>query len=169
MRQRIIAGGWTLFPSRTEAKSAIQFKAKIPNSIGSPVKVDGVLCPLKEFNTYNKYFLFNKIEGMTVAGPALIAIIKLQTIAMRGNTKKLGADCRDLMWALNLCIETKAHIPDEALQLGFVTPAGGWDSFKRRLWENTTPEEREIILRDLKKKILSLPDDFDKPPASYRG
>ncbi|KAF6758913.1 hypothetical protein DFP72DRAFT_1167266 [Ephemerocybe angulata] len=107
------------------------------------VKVDAVLVQPTDLAIYRKHNLINTIDGISVANPALLAITKLETLAVRGNTVKLPNDYLDLIWCLEELKEQGLEIPEEALEAGF--PAG-WEKMYARLGKAVEPAQVDILM-----------------------
>ncbi|KAG7087371.1 hypothetical protein E1B28_013345 [Marasmius oreades] len=110
---------WKLWSSR---KKPHQVKAFIQFPTGQ-IKIDAVVVPPHEYRIYTAHKMIVEIRGINVATPALLAVIKLQSIAIRGNICKVSQDVRDLIWALEKVKEKgegpDSMIPQDALEAGF--------------------------------------------------
>lgn len=128
---------------------ALQKNAKKPYQIEikigpDKVKVDAVLVPLSDYTIFDKHKLIKSVEGINVANLALLAITKLETLAVRGNVIKLPNDYADLIWCLKECKKRGLVIPQEALDAGF--PAG-WTKMYTRLRRIVEPEEEDRLTK----------------------
>ncbi|KAJ2917821.1 hypothetical protein MD484_g2586, partial [Candolleomyces efflorescens] len=119
---------WELW---SNAKKPNQIKAMIKfGDDPDKVKIDALLVQPSEYSIFTKHKLITSVEGISVANPVLLAITKLETLAVRGNAIKLPNDYADLIWCLKEAKKLGLVIPQEALDIGF--PAG-WAKMYTRL------------------------------------
>ena len=99
--------------------------------------------------------LITTVDEVNVATPALHAIVKLETLAVRGNAIELPNDSADLIWCLKEVKKKGFVIPEEALVAGF-NPAG-WGKMYTRL-RKIVDDEQVWQLRTLLRHVGLKPE-----------
>jgi hypothetical protein len=89
------------------------------------VKIDALLVKPTDYAIFTANKLITTVDEVSVDTPALLAIVKLETLAVRGNAIKLPNDFADLIW----CPRRRA-----------------WLYQRRRWWLGSWPGEGRCIL-----------------------
>ncbi|KAJ2915948.1 hypothetical protein MD484_g4477, partial [Candolleomyces efflorescens] len=152
---------WELWSS---AKKPHQIKAYIKFSDGK-VKINAVAVEPTDYSVFTKHKLITNVEGISIANPALLAIIKLQTLARRGNVVKLPTDYADLMWCLKESQNLGLVIPQEALKAGFTAT---WTEMYTRL-RKIVDKQQVDALTELLEEMGINPQDPPAKEGAKRG
>jgi len=84
---------WEIKKKPYQIKATVQFDNDLDT-----VKIDALLVKPTDYAIFTAKKLITTVDEVSVATPALLAIVKLETLAVRGNAIKLPNDFADLIW-----------------------------------------------------------------------